>query len=217
MTSFDLTQLCIHFGSLLLLAPWLGIYMSRVFSGEKHWLAFLAPVEKNLYALSGINPSEEMTWPRYLAALLLFNALGIMMVLALQLTQAHLPLNPQKLPNVPFWLACNTAVSFVTNTNWQNYAGEKTLSYLTQMLGLTVQNFLSAATGLAVFLAFGRGLLRHETSTLGNFWTDVTRTTLYILLPLSVLWALLLGGQGVVQNFKPYVQARTLENAEQII
>jgi K+-transporting ATPase ATPase A chain len=191
--------------------------MFQVFSGKTHLLSFLAPVEKGIYALSGIKPEEEMSWTRYLAALLIFNGLGIAAVVGLQLLQGHLPLNPQKLPHVPFWLALNTAISFITNTNWQNYSGEATLSYLTQMLGLTVQNFLSAATGMAVFLALARGILKHQAETLGNFWADVTRMTLYILLPLSILWAVLLGGQGVIQNLKPYAHATTLEKMEQII
>jgi potassium-transporting ATPase potassium-binding subunit len=217
MTSFDLTQLCLHFGSLLLFAPLLGMFMFRVFAGKKHPFSFLAPLEKLLYRLSGVNPEAEMSWKHYLAALLIFNSLGILAVLGLQLAQGHLPWNPQKLPQVPFWLALNTAVSFVTNTNWQNYAGEATLSYLTQMLGLTVQNFLSAATGMAVFLALARGILRHQADTLGNFWADVTRMTLYVLLPLAILWGVLLGGQGVIQNLKPYARATTLEKAEQVI
>lgn len=217
MSKFDLIQFCVYFGSLLLLTPLLGIFMFQVFSGKRHLLAFLAPVEKWIYTLSGIKPEVEMTWTRYLVALLSFNGLGVIAVLGLQLVQGHLPLNPQKFPHVPFWLAFNTAISFVTNTNWQNYAGEATLSYWTQMLSLTVQNFLSAATGMAVFLALVRGLLRHQGHTLGNFWADVTRMTLYVLLPLSILWAVLLGGQGVIQNLKPYAHATTLEQAEQVI
>lgn len=217
MVQSDLLQFVFYFGSLLALAPVLGAHMARVFTGGKHGLSFLKPVEQALYSLSGIRPDEEMRWTSYLKALLWLNALGIAAVFLLQVCQAHLPFNPQNMPGVPAWLALNTAVSFVTNTNWQNYAGEATLSYGVQMLGLTVQNFLSAATGLGVFLALARGLVRRNSETVGNFWVDVTRATLYVLLPLSVIWAVLLGGQGVMQNLNPYVKAQTLEKQEQVI
>jgi K+-transporting ATPase ATPase A chain len=207
----------VHFGSLLALAPLLGWFMARVFANEKHLLSFLKPVENWIYRWSGINPLVEMRWTHYLGALLCLNVLGVLAVLALQLLQGHLPWNPQHFPHVPFWLALNTAISFMTNTNWQNYAGEATLGYLTQMLGLTVQNFLSAATGMAVFLALTRGLIQRQAETLGNFWVDVTRMTLYVLIPLSLIWAVLLLGQGVIQNLHPYVQAATLEGKTQVI
>lgn len=192
--------------------------MARIFSGDNHLLSTaLGPVERLLYRLSGINPAMEMRWTTYLAALLVFNALGFLAVLCLQIFQSNLPLAPAGLPEIPWPLAFNTAVSFMTNTNWQAYSGESTLSYLTQMLGLAVQNFLSAATGIAAFLALTRGLSRKSAATLGNFWVDLTRVTLYALLPLSILLALVLVSQGVVQTFQPYVTAQTLEGQQQLI
>jgi potassium-transporting ATPase potassium-binding subunit len=215
--SSDLIQLMVNFGSLMVLTPLLGAYMAWVYEDKKHPLIFLRPLERLIYFLSGLRPDEEMSWVQYLEALLVFNGLGLVALLILQLTQSHLPFNPQQMSAVPVWLALNTAVSFVTNTNWQNYAGEAWLSYAVQMFGLTVQNFLSAATGMAVFLAVVRGIVRNNSETIGNFWADVTRTTLYILLPLSILWAVLLGGQGVIQNLNPYLKVQTIENREQII
>jgi len=192
--------------------------MAAVFAGDR---TFLTPVfgrlETWFYKLSGIDARREMGWKHYLGALLAFNALGILVVLVLQMTQAWLPFNPQKLPNVPFAMAFSTAVSFATNTNWQAYSGESTMSYGTQMFALCVQNFLSAATGLAVALALIRGLTRRSSETLGNFWADVTRATLYVLLPLSFLFALVLAGQGVVQSLAPYSDVTTLEGAKQTI
>ncbi len=217
MRSHDLLQFAIYFGSLLLLTPLLGHFMAKVYANQKHPLHFLKPFENLTYTFSGIDPKQEMRWTQYLSGLLIFNVLGVFALLGVQLLQAYLPFNPQKLPNVPFWLALNTAVSFVTNTNWQNYTGETTMSYLTQMLGLTTQNFLSAATGMSVLLALVRGITRRTSDTLGNVWVDITRTTLYILLPLSVLWAFLLTSQGVIQNLKPNVHVHTLEKQEQLI
>jgi K+-transporting ATPase ATPase A chain len=170
-----------------------------------------APVERLIYRLAGIEPSVEMGWKRYMIALLLFNTLGALVLYALQRVQRWLPLNPRGFANVTPDSSFNTAVSFVTNTNWQGYSGESTLSYLTQMLGLSVQNFLSAATGIAVVIALIRGFVRHGAQSIGNFWADVTRATLYVLLPLSVILALLLAGQGVVQNFSAYQDIQTLE------
>ncbi|HMO65483.1 MAG TPA: potassium-transporting ATPase subunit KdpA, partial [Verrucomicrobiota bacterium] len=181
------------------------------------WLRWLAPAERLLYRAGGVDPAREMRWPAYAGALLVFNALGFAAVFALQLAQARLPLNPQGLPGVPAALAFNTAVSFVTNTNWQAYSGEATLSHLGQMAGLTVQNFVSAATGMGVLLAFARGLARRDADTVGNFWADLVRTTLYVLLPLSFVLALALAGQGVVQSLAPHATATTLEGAEQVI
>ncbi len=203
---------------LLGLIPLLGSYMAKVFRGERSWFTpLLSPLERLTYRLGGINPKEEMGWKRYLKALLLFNLLGLVLLLLLQLLQGVLPLNPQGLPRVSWPIAINTAISFVTNTNWQAYSGETTMSYLTQMSGLTVQNFLSAATGNAALLALIRGISRRTAETIGNFWVDLVRTVVYLLLPLSLILALLLVSQGVIQSFAPYVKAETLEGATQII
>ncbi|MEI8235078.1 MAG: potassium-transporting ATPase subunit KdpA [Verrucomicrobiota bacterium] len=216
MNQRDFVQLALFLGGLFAVTPLLGRWMAGVFAGEKA-LPFLKRLEALIYRLAGIDARSEMGWKRYLGALLAFNALGIAAVLALQMTQAWLPLNPQKLPNIPFALAFNTAVSFVTNTNWQAYSGESTMSYGTQMLALCVQNFLSAATGMAVAVALIRGLTRRSCETLGNFWADLTRATLYVLLPLSFLFALVLAGQGVVQSLAPYADVTTVEGARQTI
>ena len=205
MQAHDWTQLALYLAALIALTPLLGGFMARVFAGERTFLSpILAPVELLIYRLGGVDASKEMTWVGYLAALLAFNFAGGLLTLVQMLTQAWLPLNPQHLPNVPFALALNTAVSFMTNTNWQAYSGEATMSYLTQMTGLAVHNFTSAATGIAVLLALIRGLTRKETTALGNFWADLTRSTLYVLLPLSFAFALVLVSQGVIQNFRAY-------------
>lgn len=231
MTSNGYLQVGLYLAALLLPAPFLGRFMARVFQGERTWLSpILGPVERFTYRLSGIKPTVEMNWKQYAFALMVFNLIGFAVVFALQLWQLSLPLNPQKLPDVPLLLALNTAVSFMTNTNWQAYSGESTLSYLVQMLGLNVQNFVSAATGFAALLAMVRGLTasvpprtpEHRASTvrglsskgsdlLGNFWVDLTRATLYVLLPLSLLFAVLFTSQGVVQSFKPYTEVKTFE------
>ena len=169
-------------------------------------------MEKWIYRLGGVKADEEMSWKRYFFAVLIFNVIGIVSLMALQMTQASLPLNPQHFPNVPWALALNTAISFITNTNWQAYSGESTMSYLTQMAGLAVHNFLSAATGIAVLVALARGLKRASSKTLGNFWVDLTRTTLYVLLPFSAMVAIVLVSQGVVQTFKPYKDATLVES-----
>ena len=168
-------------------------------------------MERVVYRACGTDPRQEMGWRGYAVALLVFNVLGLLVLYALQRLQAWLPLNPQHLAAVTPDSSFNTAVSFVTNTNWQGYSGESTMSYLTQMAGLAVQNFLSAATGIAVAVALFRGLARHSAKTIGNFWVDITRSTLYILMPLSVVLALILGSQGVVQNFSAYKEVTTLE------
>jgi K+-transporting ATPase ATPase A chain len=218
MTTQDLIQILIFVAVLIGLTPILGNYMFKVFTGNKH---FMLPVfgwlEKLTYNSSGINPDEETNWKSYTFALLMFNLIGFVFVFMIQLFQAHLPLNPANLSNVSWHSAFNTAVSFMTNTNWQGYAGETTLSYFVQMVGLTVQNFVSAATGIAVLLALIRGISRKNTDKLGNFWTDLTRSTLYVLLPLSILLAIVLVGQGVVQNFKTYETVQTLQGAQQVI
>ncbi len=190
----------------------LGWFMAQVYEGRPCGLdRLLRPVERRLYRISGVGADEEMNWRRYAAALLLFNLLGLLAVYGLQRLQDVLPANPQELPAVAPDLAFNTAVSFATNTNWQAYSGESTLSYLTQMLGLAVQNFLSAATGMAVLVAFARGVVRQSAQTIGNFWVDVTRSTLYILLPLSLLLAVALVSQGVVQSFAPATEVALIE------
>lgn len=203
MTFFGVFQIVLYLIVLILLARPVGAYIARVFAGESTPVdRFLRPLEKLVYRTAGVDPSSEMSWQVYALAMLVFNALGIAALYCLLRLQVVLPLNPQGFGAVAPDLAFNSAVSFVTNTNWQNYAGEASLSHLTQMLGMTVQNFLSAATGLAVLAAFIRGFSRHETHTLGNFWVDLTRSILYILLPLSFLVALLLVSQGTVQTFR---------------
>ena len=189
-----------------------GLYMVHVFDGEAVWPRRAgAPLERWIYRLCGVDADAEMGWKQYALALLIFNALGGLAVYPLQRAQLWLPLNPQNFPNLSPDSAFNTAVSFITNTNWQGYSGESAMSYLTQMAGLAVQNFLSAASGIVVAIALIRGLARHTVATIGNFWVDVTRATLYVLLPLSLLLALVLASQGVIQNFSPYKDVTTVE------
>jgi K+-transporting ATPase ATPase A chain len=205
MNTNAVLQIILFLAVLLALAKPLGLYMARVYEGKPCGLGWAVGwLERLIYRLCGINPQEEMTWTTYAKAMLIFNLLGFVAVYALQRLQGLLPLNPMNLPGVSPDLAMNTAVSFATNTNWQSYGGETTMSYLTQMLGLTVQNFVSAASGMAVLVALIRGFVRRSAQTIGNFWFDLTRSTLYILLPLSVVGALVLVSQGVVQTFKPY-------------
>jgi K+-transporting ATPase ATPase A chain len=212
MKSNDIIQVVLFFGLIIGLAPVIGRFMARVFSGERTFLhPPIQPVENAIYKVSGINSGEEMTWLRYFWAVFIFNVVGLLSLMAIQMTQAWLPLNPQKFANVPWALALNTAVSFVTNTNWQAYSGEATLSYFTQMAGLAVHNFLSAATGIAILLALARGLKRSSSKVLGSFWVDMTRATLYVLAPLSIIFALVLVSQGVVQNFSDYSTASVVE------
>jgi K+-transporting ATPase ATPase A chain len=198
-------QISFYVATLLVLAKPLGWYMARIYEDEPVGLnRLLAPVESLIYRLSGVNPKQEMRWTDYAIALLIFNLLGMLAVFALQRLQADLPFNPQNLPAVSPDSSFNTATSFATNTNWQGYSGEVTMSYLTQMLGLTVQNFVSAAAGMATLVALIRGFVRRKADIIGNFWVDLTRSTLYILMPLSLILALVLVGQGVVQTFSPY-------------
>ena len=193
-------------------------FFTHVLGGEKNILSpLLLHVENSFYRLCGINPYLEMNWKKYALALMFFNGAGIVLVMAVLLTQHFLPLNPQGLPALPFELALNTAVSFVTNTNWQNYSGESTMSYFSQMFVLSVQNFLSASTGIAVAAALMRGIIQKESESIGNFWADMVRITLYILLPISFAYALFLISQGVIQNFSPYISAMTLEGVNQSI
>jgi K+-transporting ATPase ATPase A chain len=210
METHDIIQLLAYLVLLTACTPVLGGFMAKVLTGEPTALtSWLAPLERCIYRAAGCDPLTEMRWTTYAGALLAFNGCGLVAVLALQLAQGILPLNPQHLPGVPWGLALNTAVSFMTNTNWQAYSGEATLSYLTQMLGLTVQNFVSAATGIAVLLAVARGFVRRGLATVGNFWADAVRAVIYVLLPLSVVLALVLLAQGVVQTLSPYVTATT--------
>jgi potassium-transporting ATPase potassium-binding subunit len=198
---------------LVLLAWPLGKLMWLIMEGKRTFLSpVFQPVEKLIYKVSGIDPDEEMNWKQYLVAVLLFGAVCFVVVFLLQLLQGLLPLNPQKLGGTSWHLALNTAVSFVTNTNWQSYSGESTMSYLTQMLGLTVQNFVSAAVGLAVLFALIRGFTRTLTKTIGNFWTDLVRGTVYILLPLAFALAIVLVSQGAIQNFSSYKQVDVLQS-----
>lgn len=214
----DILLFVLFFAMLILLTLPLGRYMARVFSGEKTFMdKVLAPLEALIYRLGGINPKHEMTWKEYAVSLLTFNFLGIVFVFLLQILQGHLPLNPQKLGAVSPTLAFNTAVSFVTNTNWQAYAGETTMSYLTQMAALTVQNFLSAGTGLVVAIALIRGIVRRRTDRIGNFWADLTRAVLWVLFPLSLIIALILVSQGVIQDLHNYQVITTLEGIKQTI
>jgi potassium-transporting ATPase potassium-binding subunit len=218
MSGNDLIQVILYVGLLIALTPIIGAYIASVFSGKNLFLrnAF-GWAEQGIYRICKIDSAEEMTWQKYTGALLAFNALGLLIVFLLQLFQARLPLNPQGLPGVSWHSAINTAISFMTNTNWQGYAGETTMSYLTQMLGLCVQNFLSAATGIAVFLALARGIARKTTNFIGNFWSDVVKSTLYILLPLSIILAFILIGQGVVQSYSHYQEITSMEGVKQII
>ncbi|CEN76249.1 potassium-transporting ATPase subunit A [[Clostridium] sordellii] len=217
-----LIQVIVFILLVLLLAKPLGIYISKVFKNEKVFLSkIIRPVEKFIYKVLKVNEKEEMNGKEYTISLISFSILSLLFVLFLQMVQYLLPLNPEKLANVRWDLAFNTAISFVTNTNWQAYSGETTLSYLSQMIGLTVQNFVSAAVGISVLMVLIRGFKRSKISKLGNFWVDLTKSTLYILLPLSFVLAIFLATQGVVQNLKPYqevslVQEMTLENGEVI-
>jgi potassium-transporting ATPase potassium-binding subunit len=211
-------QLLFFAGLFICLTPILGTYMANVFTG-KATLAYrtLGWLENLSYRIGGTDPKEEMSWIEYGKALLLFNFLGFITLFFLQLIQGYLPLNPQNFGAVSWPLAFNTAMSFTTNTNWQAYGGETTLSYLTQMLGLTSHNFLSAATGMTVLLTLTRGLIRKTVDTVGNFWVDLVRMVVYLLLPLSIIMALVLVGEGVIQTFSPYMEVTTLENAKQTI
>ena len=206
-------QIVLYLGVLLALAKPMGVYMQRIYDGNLPvFVRWLQPAENFFYRLCGVDSKQEMRWTRYAMAALWFSLLGVLVVYALQRLQGMLPLNPQGFGAVTPDSSFNTALSFVTNTNWQGYVGETTMSYLTQMAGLTVQNFFSAATGMAVVIALIRGFARHTAETIGNFWVDMTRSTLYILLPISIVLALVLVGQGVVQNFAPYEKATLTES-----
>lgn len=214
----DILQIILYLVLLLFLAVPLGRYMARVCNGEKTLFdPLLKPLERLIYRLAGVSDSREMNWREYAAMLLVFNFLGMVAVYLIQRLQGVLPFNPQHFSAVPPVLAFNTAASFMTNTNWQAYSGESTMSYFTQMAALTVQNFLSAATGIAVVVALSRGLARQSAKTIGNFWVDLTRSILWVLLPLSLVFALVLVSQGVIQNLSPYLSVTTLEGGRQTL
>ncbi|MCC7198734.1 MAG: potassium-transporting ATPase subunit KdpA [Gammaproteobacteria bacterium] len=212
MTGSGLLQIALYLAVLLALVRPLGTFMARVYQGENTWISpMIAPVERLVYRVAGIDPSCEQDWRRYALAVLAFNFVGFAAVYMLQRLQGGLPLNPQDFGAVPPDSAFNTAISFATNTNWQGYGGEATMSYLTQMLGLAVQHFVSAASGMAVLVALIRGFVRREAPGVGNFWVDLTRSTLYILMPLSTLLAIALMSQGTVQSLAPYRQVTLVE------
>lgn len=218
MTHIAVYQIFIYVLLLCLLVKPMGWYMARVYEGEPCGLdKFCRPIENILYRICGIHPDQGMNWKSYLSAMLFLNLLGLLAVYLILRTQFYLPFNPEHFSAVPPDLAFNTAVSFASNTNWQAYGGEATLSYFSQMVGLTVQNFLSAATGMSLLLALIRGIRGFENKSLGNFWVDMVRSILYILLPLSIILAIFLSAQGVIQNLKPYVKYTNLQHTEQII
>src|SRR5215469_5113550 len=196
----------------------LGLYMARVFSGQRTFLdPVLRPVERLIYRVCGVHAGTEQDWVEYAVAMLLFSTVGMLLLYGMERLQYFLPLNPQKFGAVAPDLAFNTAASFTSNTNWQAYGGESTMSYFTQMAGLAFHNFVSAAAGIAVAIAVIRGFVRRSSKTLGNFWVDLTRATLWVLLPISIVFALVLIWQGVPQNFNAYAHATTLEGSAQVI
>jgi K+-transporting ATPase ATPase A chain len=211
MTTNGVLQLLFYLFVLLAAAWPLGVFMARVYEDKPHFLSWLKGLEHGLYRLAAVDPKGEMTWRQYAIAMLVFNLLGLVFVYGLQRVQHLLPLNPANMPAVTPDSSFNTAVSFATNTNWQGYGGEATMSYLTQMVGLTVQNFVSAAAGMACLVALIRGFTRTQATGIGNFWVDLTRSTLYILLPMSLVLAIVLVSQGVVQTFDPYGTASLLD------
>jgi K+-transporting ATPase ATPase A chain len=193
MSVFDVLQIVLYVVILIALAKPLGSFMARVFNGERNILSpVMAPVERFTYRMLGTKSDEEMNWKQYALAVLLFALLGVVTLFLIELLQGVLPFNPQHLPGVSPALAFNTSISFNTNTNWQNYGGETTMTYFTQMVGLTVHNFLSAAAGIAVLMAVIRGFTRHTAQTIGNFWVDMTRSVLYVLIPLALVLAIVL-------------------------
>ena len=218
MTAIGWIQIILYCAIIVALAKPLGLYMTRVFNGERTLLSpALRPVEAGLYWIGGVDEKREQHWLTYTVAMLLFHVGGFLIIYGLMRLQAMLPFNPAEQSAVAEDLSFNTAISFITNTNWQNYGGESTLSYLVQMVGLTHQNFLSAATGIALAVALIRGFSRSSMRTIGNFWVDVTRCTLYVLLPICVIYTLFLVWQGIPQTLGAYVDATTLEGAKQTI
>ena len=220
MTTIGIAQIVIYFLLLLAITKPMGLFMARLFQGERTFLhPVLRPLERIIYRVCGVREETEQRWTQYTASLLSFSIFSFLFAYVIQRAQGYLPLNPQNFgtPVMTPDLAFNTAISFLTNTNWQAYSGESTLSYFVQMAALTVQNFVSGAAGIAVAIAVIRGFARQQAKTLGNFWVDLTRATVYILLPLSLFGALFLCSQGVIQNFHPYTPVRTLEGAAQTI
>ena len=220
MTPTGLFQILVYFLILLAITKPVGVFMARLFNGDRTFLhPLLRWLEVLIYKLTGIREDVEQRWTQYAGSLLAFSLFSFLLAYVLQRAQAYLPLNPQNFgtPNVTPDLAFNTAVSFVTNTNWQSYSGESTLSYLVQMAALTVQNFVSGAAGVAIAIALARGFARQQMKTIGNFWVDLTRGTVYLFLPLSIAGALFLCSQGVIQNLHPYTKIKTVEGATQTI
>jgi len=218
MTTIGWIQIALYCGVVLVLVKPLGGYMTSVFSGERTFLSpILRPVEAGLYWVAGVEEKREQHWLTYTVGMLLFHVVGFLGLYAVMRLQAVLPFNPAGQSAVAEDLSFNTAISFITNTNWQNYGGESTVSYLTQMLGLTVHNFLSAAAGIALAVALIRGFARSSMRTIGNFWVDITRCVLYILLPICIVYTLFLVWQGIPQTLGAYVDATTLEGAKQTI
>src|SRR5882724_11394613 len=218
MTINGCLQIALYCAVVIAITKPFGGFMTRVFTGERTFLSpILGPVERGIYRLSGIDEKVDQHWMTYGVAMLLFSLVGFVYLYALQRLQAVLPFNPQGLDPVPPDLAFNTSVSFVTNTNWQSYTPESTMSYLTQMAGLTMHNFVSAATGIALAVALIRGFARRSAQSVGNFWVDLVRCTLYVLLPVSVVVALFFVWQGMPQNLGAYTEATTLEGAKQVI
>src|SRR5436309_7928530 len=218
MTVIGWIQIILYCAIVVALVKPLGGYMTRVFNGERTFLSpVLRPVEAGLYWISGVDERREQHWLTYTVAMLLFHVGGVLIIYGLMRLQGILPFNPAEQSAVAEDLSFNTAISFITNTNWQNYGGESTLSYLVQMLGLTHQNFLSAATGIVLAVSLIRGFSRASLRTIGNFWVDITRCTLYVLLPICVVYALFLVWQGMPQTFAPYTDVKTVEGATQSI
>jgi K+-transporting ATPase ATPase A chain len=220
VTLNSVLQVLIFLAIVLLITKPMGLYMTAIFSGRRTWLTpIFSPVERLFYRLCGVHPEEEQKWWEYVIAMLVFSLAGMLLLYLLERTQQWQGsfFNPQGLPNVEPQLAFNTAASFTTNTNWQNYIGEQTMTYLTQMAGLAFHNFVSAATGIVLAVALVRGLARRSVQYLGNFWVDLTRCVLYLLLPISIVGALVLVSQGVIQNFNPYTVVHTLNGATQTI
>ena len=218
VTPNSVLQVLLYLTLILLITKPLGLYMFKVFNGERTWFSpVLVPVERFFYRLCGINPEEEQKWTGYVIAMLVFSVVGMLLTYLILRTQQWLPFNPQGLPNVEPQLSFNTAASFTTNTNWQNYAGEQTMSYFSQMVALVFHQFASAATGIALAVALTRGLARRSAQTLGNFWVDFTRSILYILLPISIVGALVFVSQGMIQNLNAYTIVHTLNGQMQTI
>src|SRR5579863_6130741 len=213
MRNLDWLQLAVYVAALLLITKPLGLYLTRVLDAQgKTWLDWLIkPLERVTYRALGVDPGQEQDWKRYTIAMLIFSLVSALFTYALLRLQHLLPLNPQKFGALTPDLAFNTAVSFTTNTNWQSYSGESVLSYLSQMVALVIHNFASAATGIALAAALVRGIARHTSKTVGNFWVDLVRVTYYLLLPVCVVFAVVLVSQGMIQNFKPYTTAKLTE------